>query len=154
MRITNKQKKWIHRFLWILFILYIAILAYFLFFSEQLNRTGGAFEYNLVLFKEIKRGFWCYQNGMRGYFLLNVVMNIIAFMPLGFILPCISRKNRKFLKILIVGFGLTLLIELLQLVLKVGCFDVDDMLLNTIGAVLGFILFKIGQTIGKGRGHV
>lgn len=153
MKWTKNQRLWIHRFAWVLFIIYTAVMAYFLFFSEEFNRTGGSYEYNLVLLKEIKRGFWCLNNGRESYFLINVVMNVAAFMPFGFILPIISSKNRKFLNILILGFELTLMIELLQLFLKVGCFDVDDLLLNTIGAVLGYAMFKICQLIGKDRRH-
>ena len=153
MRVSKTKKMWIHRLMWILFLIYIAAMVYFLFFSEELNRNSGPYEYNLVLLKEIKRGFWCYQNGMKKYFFLNVVMNVVAFMPLGFILPIISPKNRKFLNILALGFELTLLIELLQLFLRVGCFDVDDLLLNTIGAVLGYLLFKICYKLGEGMKH-
>ncbi len=153
MKVSKTKKMWIHRFVWILFLIYIAAMVYLLFFSEELNRNSGPYEYNLVLFKEIKRGFWCYQNGMKSYFFLNVVMNVVAFMPLGFILPIISPKNRKFLNILALGFELTLLIELLQLFLRVGCFDVDDLLLNTIGAVLGYLLFKICHKLEGGMKH-
>ncbi|MDK2808610.1 MAG: hypothetical protein PWP24_1347 [Clostridiales bacterium] len=149
MKKSKKIRSWIRRILWVIFILYLAAMAYFLFFSEQLNRTSGAYEYNLVLFKEIKRGFWCYHNGMKEYFYLNVVMNVIAFMPFGFILPAISPRNRKLINIGLIGFELTFLIELIQLILKVGCFDVDDMLLNTIGAILGYLFFKFCYLLGK-----
>lgn len=154
MRVTKKHKIWIHRMMVGLFLIYIAAMAYFLFFSEQLNRTSGEYEYNLVLLREIKRGFWCYRNGMKGYFLLNVVMNVVAFMPFGFILPIINSKNQKFLNILVLSFEMTLLIELLQLFLRVGSFDVDDLLLNMIGAILGFLLFKVFHKHGKETKHV
>lgn len=143
MKFTTKHKLWIHRFLIVLFMLYIAAMAYLLFFSEQLNRTNGNYEYNLVLLKEIKRGFWCYRNGMKGYFLLNVVMNVVAFMPFGFLLPLIHSGHRKFSHIVFLGFEMTLFIELVQLLLRVGSFDVDDILLNMTGAILGFLLFKL-----------
>lgn len=153
MKVTKKQKTWILRMVWILFLIYLAAMAYFLFFSEQLNRTSGAFTPNLVLFKEIRRSIWCYQNGMKGYFYLNVVMNVVAFMPFGFILPIISPKNRGIFSVTLLGFELTFLIELLQKFLKVGSFDVDDMLLNTVGALLGFLLFKICLRLGSSGKH-
>lgn len=151
MKLTKKQKKWITRIGWVLFAVYIAVLAYFLFFSEALNRVGGSFEYNLTPLKEIKRAIWCYMNGRKDYFYLNAVMNVVAFMPFGFILPVVSPKNRKFVNIAALGFELTLLIEILQLLLRVGCFDVDDLILNTLGAISGYILFAISHRIGKRR---
>ena len=41
-----------------------------------------------------------------------------------------------------IQFELSLLVELLQLVFKVGSFDVDDLLLNTIGGLLGYLVYK------------
>ncbi|MBP3351958.1 MAG: VanZ family protein, partial [Lachnospiraceae bacterium] len=43
-------------------------------------------------------------------------------------------------------------IELSQLFMKVGCFDVDDLLLNTIGGILGFITFLICNVIRRNYG--
>ena len=54
-------------------------------------------------------------------------------------------------------FGLSLAIELIQLVSKVGSFDVDDLMLNTLGGVLGYLTFlcykKCVSFIGKGKNH-
>ena len=50
--------------------------------------------------------------------------------------------NSGFL-ICISGFLLSLTVEVIQLVTKVGCFDVDDMILNTLGAAFGYVLFRI-----------
>lgn len=152
MSLDSKTKRvWIHRIVWVMFAVYIGAMAYFLFFSEELNRDAGSYEYNLELFKEIKRSIWCYNNGMREYFYLNVIMNVAAFMPFGFILPIISSKNRRALNITLLSFELTLTIEILQLLLKVGCFDVDDLLLNTIGGLFGYLLFKVCFRLGRKR---
>ncbi|WP_235912527.1 VanZ family protein [Velocimicrobium porci] len=145
MTFTRKQKKYIRKVTWVLFIIYMMIMAYFLFFSEGLNRSdvGSVYRYNLTLFQEIKRGFWCLRHGSFQYFFLNVVLNVAAFAPFGFILPIISPKNRKFIHIFLLSLELTLTIEILQLVFKVGIFDVDDIFLNTVGGTLGYIAFSI-----------
>ena len=54
-----------------------------------------------------------------------------------------AGKRRSFFKTLFWSFCLTLCVELMQLITKVGCFDVDDILLNTIGGVLGYIVFVV-----------
>lgn len=117
-------------------------MVYFLFFSEHYGRSlDREYRYNLVLFKEIKR-FIRYRRelGLES-FVVNIFGNIFAFTPFGFVLPIISPNNRKFLNIFLLSLEMTLTIELFQLLLKVGTFDVDDIFLNTLGAVLGYITF-------------
>ena len=65
------------------------------------------------------------------------------FLPLGFILPVMHRNMKRFWLVTFLGFALSLTVETIQLVCKVGCFDVDDLLLNTIGSALGYVLFLI-----------
>lgn len=133
----------------ILFILYIAFLLYFLIFSEWYGRTGEMLEYryNLVLFQEIKR-FWVYKEQLGWISFANLFGNVLIFIPFGFFMPMASRYRSFFLTILY-SFGLSFLVEAFQLVTKVGSFDVDDLLLNTIGGVIGYIVFVICNTIRR-----
>lgn len=132
---------------WVLFILYLCLLAYFMFFSESFGRTDTdrEYAYNLVPLKEITRYFRYYRTLGMTLFLINIVGNIAAFMPFGFFLPIISRRSRKWYNTVSFGLVFSLTLETLQLVLRVGSFDVDDMLLNTIGAALGFWVYKLVQ---------
>lgn len=72
-------------------------------------------------------------------FLLNIVGNVVCFMPFGFILPIITRLGERWLNTLLLSFLLTLSIETIQLVFRVGSFDVDDMFLNTVGGAAGYV---------------
>ena len=116
----------------ILFVLYIIFVFYFLLISEIYGRTGEMqeYHYNLVLFQEIKR-FWNYREQL-GIFATatNLLGNVLIFLPFGFFMAMAS-KYRSFLSTLIYSFALSLTIELSQLFMKVGCFDVGDLLLNT-----------------------
>lgn len=128
----------------ILFAGYLFLLAHFLFFSEKYGRTAepdGLYRYNLVLFKEIRR-FWVNRESLGAAAYTNILGNVLAFFPFGFILPVITRRMQSGFLITLSGFGFSLLVELLQLVTKVGCFDVDDLLLNTLGAAAGYLLFR------------
>ena len=128
------------------FLLYIAALIYFLFFSESYGRAGFAereYHYNVVPFREIKR-FWIYREQL-GVF--AVVTNLLGIVPFGFILPLIVRRARGFFLITLSGFALSLFVEVVQLITKVGCFDVDDLILNTLGAAVGYILFAVCHLI-------
>ena len=132
---------------WVLFLMYLCLLAYFMFFSESFGRTDTdrEYAYNLVPLKEITRYFRYYRTLGMTLFLINIVGNIAAFMPFGFFLPIISRRSRKWYNTVSFGLVFSLTLETLQLVLRVGSFDVDDMLLNTIGAALGFWVYKLVQ---------
>ena len=69
---------------------------------------------------------------------LNVLLNIALFIPLGFLLPLLSKPFRKWYAALGAGFGVSLLIELAQLFTGSGMCDVDDLFTNTLGAMLGW----------------
>lgn len=136
-----------------MFGVYIICLIYFLFFAESTGRTfeGRTYHYNLVLFKEIGR-FWKYREsiGMMAV-MLNLVGNVLAFVPFGFFLPVIVRKSRSFFYMIFFSFEFSLIVETLQLISKVGSFDVDDLLLNTIGGVIGYLIFVILNHIRRKR---
>lgn len=133
------------------FVLYIGFIIYFLIFSDWYGRTTTGMEeyhYNLVLLKEIRR-FWEYRDqlGMFAMF-TNLFGNVLIFMPFGFFMPMAS-KYRSFFSTLFWSFSLSLGVESFQLISKVGSFDVDDILLNTIGGVLGYLVFAICAAIRR-----
>ena len=105
------------------------------------------YAYNLEPFKEIRR-FWVYRDvvGLKS-FLLNVIGNIVGFVPAGFFLPIVSRRSKKWYNTFLICFLFSLSVETVQLVFKVGSFDVDDIMLNVTGAVLGYILYRIVQMV-------
>ena len=130
----------------ILFILYLAGLAFFLFFSEKYGRNEvESYSYNLVPFAEIKR-FIQYREvlGKRSV-ILNLIGNVIGFLPFGFILPLLFSEVRRLSTVFLLSLEFSLLVECLQLITRVGSFDVDDLILNTFGGLLGGILFFMGK---------
>ncbi len=143
--LKEMTKKRLKRASWLLFYLYIILLSYFLFFSEHYGRgyVVENYRYNLQFFKEIER-FILYREQL-GFesFIVNILGNILAFAPFGFLLPLLNKRYRGFLKIIFLSLLFSLTIETIQLYLKVGIFDVDDLLLNTVGGLLGYIVFAI-----------
>ena len=133
----------------ILFGLYIVALVYFLFFAEMLGRTNvnRTYHYNLILFKEISR-FIVYrrQLGFKAVF-LNLAGNMFIFAPFGFLLPIMNRRLKGFFQVTLLSLELSLAVETVQLITKVGSFDVDDILLNTLGVVLGYAGFRFFQAL-------
>lgn len=133
----------------ILFILYIAFLLYFLIFSDWYGRTGemSEYHYNLVPFQEIQR-FWNYREMLGWVSYANLFGNVIIFIPFGFFMPMASRY-RSFFLTMSYSLGLSLLVEVFQFISRVGSFDVDDIILNTIGGIAGYILFVVCNTIRR-----
>ena len=132
-----------------LFVAYIGFLIYFLLFSDWYGRSGMTeYHYNLVPFVEIRR-FWEYRETVGAFaWITNLFGNVLIFMPFGFFLPMGSRK-KSFFKTAVSSFELSLAIEVFQLVSKVGCFDVDDLMLNTFGGILGYFCFWICTQISR-----
>ena len=81
--------------------------------------------------------------------LINVAGNVAVFIPLGFALPILFERIHSFVQVLILSFSISLLAETMQLVLRVGCFDVDDLLLNTIGGCIGYAVYRIFRCFWK-----
>lgn len=143
-KVRNKKKS---RLVWrMLFFVYILLLIYFLFFAEWYGRSSQVHlepQYNLIPFLEIRR-FWMYKDqiGLWNVF-LNLAGNVIGFIPFGFILPLLSPELRKGGSVIFYGMTMSVVVEALQLFGRVGSCDVDDVILNTLGAFLGYISFRI-----------
>lgn len=77
--------------------------------------------------------------------LYETILNVVLFIPLGFLWGIISykwSKSWKWFSVLIVGLGLSVIIELLQYYFKKGCVEVDDVIHNTFGCLMGFLIWR------------
>lgn len=80
------------------------------------------------------------QGGLTLHTFVNILGNIIMFMPMGFLLPLLFSNLYSLKKTVAVGFGTSLLIEFTQLFL-IRATDIDDLILNTLGTMLGYLVF-------------
>jgi glycopeptide antibiotics resistance protein len=139
--------------LFLILCLYLAILSKLILFkyiplSEIINHFNFTYdEYhwrsnNFVPFKTIN--FYLFLADINlDIRIENLAGNIIGFMPFGFILPLLAKKFQKLGTVIIHTFCLSLTFELLQLVFEFGSFDVDDLILNTLGGILGYLPIKL-----------
>lgn len=75
--------------------------------------------------------------------IVNVLVNIVLFAPMGFFIPMLFKDKIKNIKqFLLLILAITLSVEILQFLTLSGTFDVDDIILNTIGAVIIYLLMK------------
>ena len=111
--------------------------------------TERTYHYNLMPFKEICR-FWVHRQTLGFWSVtMNLVGNVVAFIPFGMFLPWLFGRCRRLSLTVLFSFEFSLFVEITQLVFKVGSFDVDDLLLNTLGGALGFLGYRIYVLIRK-----
>lgn len=137
MGLTKKQKTWLS----VLFILYLALLVYVLFFSPKFGRTQGNIHgLNLVPLKEIKRFYKGPQSLKNGLFWMNIAGNIAAFFPMGLFVALLAPKRPYGVFALAIVYLSCAVAEILQYVFNVGSFDIDDVILNTVGGLIGILV--------------
>ena len=73
----------------------------------------------------------------------NIILNIMMFVPFGFLLPLVSNKFHVFWKTYLAGFLFTTIIEVTQLLLHSGIFELDDFMNNTVGAMIGYGIYRL-----------
>lgn len=84
---------------------------------------------------------------------IQYLLNIALFVPLGFLLPLLWPQTNKLRYAVLYGFCFSLLIEVSQL-FNIRATDVDDLIMNTAGAVLGYTLYRAGSFItGRDSGR-
>ena len=83
---------------------------------------------------------------------MTYILNIIMFMPLGFLLPLIWKNFRNAKKVVLMGFLMSLAIEICQL-FNIRTTDIDDLMMNTLGAVIGYFIWKLTKRLFKNINH-
>ena len=144
MVVNNSSKK---KILWVCFIAYLLFLSYLLFFSRPFGYAewgDSEYRYNLTLLQEIGRYYNLGVNkGSWTLFWTNVVGNVVVFVPLSIFLRLLVKKCKRVFYTILLCLEFSLFAEIIQLVTKVGSFDVDDLLLNTLGGICGIIVLAI-----------
>ncbi|MDE5778474.1 MAG: VanZ family protein [Lachnospiraceae bacterium] len=127
------------------FFIYMLCLVYFLLLSDGFGRLEGytEYRYNLKPFQEIMR-FVKYRNYIDfTSVVVNLLGNVIAFVPFGALIRWVLNRKIYWYQAVAYTFLFSLCVELLQLVARVGVFDVDDLILNTLGGLVGFWVYYI-----------
>lgn len=146
-----------------LFTFYSAIMIYLLFFWRM---TGGGLsflnapdyaaslsgKFQLIPLKTILdyiRQFntFSLEDPAFGPALINIVGNIVMFVPLGVFLPVLFIKQRRFPIFLLTFVLIIVCVELIQAFTLLGSCDIDDLILNTAGGCIGYLLFNLAGSV-------
>ena len=99
---------------------------------------------NLVPFRTIYGSVYIIVHRTNPYLIpheiISLLGNFALFMPFGYFIPRLFGRYRVFVKFILLTFAVLLSIEILQVLTLRGSFDVDDILLNLAGAVIGFFI--------------
>ena len=148
--LRQRRVDWKRELLLLLWYVNLAVLLRIVFFPRELD--GGRVQpllfdpsslfplrINWIPFKNLL------DYDSRRDLLLNVIGNAAVFIPTGILLPVLFPRCGSFRKTLLYGALLSLCIELLQLPFSVRATDIDDLLLNVLGAAVGYGLFALAR---------
>ena len=136
-----------------IFILYCAVMLWLLFFRSAGWVNGMNYQeqlqhnINLTPLYTIQ-SYWKVvfnrtNDSVLVHCIINLFGNVIVFIPAGYLLPKLWRKQRNYSRFFATCFGIMFFIEALQLFTLLGSFDVDDLILNLAGRTIGFIGFHL-----------
>jgi glycopeptide antibiotics resistance protein len=77
---------------------------------------------------------------------INLIANIAVFVPLGYLIPFVVGRP-SFIKTFIISFAIILGIEIIQFATFLGSADIDDVILNLVGCVMGYAVYKISRAL-------
>ncbi len=153
-----------HTLLWVLFILYALLMLYLLLGQRQARRGfpgyGGTLraDLNLVPFHTIRQYIVFWARGIREgkpadirIAAVNLLGNVVMFVPLGIFLPALWKRLRVFPRFLLCTAALVAAVEITQLFTLLGSCDIDDLILNLFGACAGFGIFRAVRACAKKR---
>ena len=141
-------------FLNIMFYGVMFLYALILFFLLFKKKSVGSFQtINLIPFRTIIDYLFNEDVIVRSFAFSNIMGNIVIFIPLGIYIPLLINKKSIFTNSAIVAL-ISLCVEIVQYILAIGTADVDDIILNTIGGLLGILIFKLVYLIFKDKSKV
>lgn len=142
----QKHIDWKREAVLLLMYINLAVIIRFTFFP--MSKVAGqvqplifdiatAFPFRVNLFPLVN----LFDYDSRRDLLLNVFGNIAMFIPSGIVLPIIYKRLDSFVKVILAGGGISLCIEIIQLPFSVRASDIDDLILNTVGVMLGYGIY-------------
>ncbi|CAM3195318.1 VanZ family protein [Sporolactobacillus spathodeae] len=129
--------------LFIAFISYLGLLLLLTLFTHNYYTYGRSS--NLLLFSSIRL---MLRSGSGLLIAKNVVGNVLLFVPLGVLFPLL-KKNDFFVGTLLLGLGFSLFIEMCQYYFAARIFDIDDLLLNFAGTLIGRLFVTAGRFVTR-----
>lgn len=135
------------------FVLYVIVMLWLLF-GQRIGHTSPYTywerfnsNYNFIPFFTVWEFIQTATNSVRPYLIwqaiINIVGNIVMFVPLGFFIPYFWTKQRPFWRSMLCAAVCIVVVEIVQLFTLLGSCDIDDLILNMLGVVIGYGVYRI-----------
>lgn len=125
--------RWINKIALLFFVVYAGCVFYLTIMGREPNSRS---EILVVPFQRVIQGL---RRGDR-QILNHIILNVVMMVPLGILIPLIHQKLDKFGYAFLGGAMVSIMIETVQLLFRLGECDVDDIIANTLGAILGYLI--------------
>jgi len=150
------------------FFIYLMVFAYLVFFSRSaseeylvhidpfadlhnaIDTDYGVFDFIVALFKEGIQNAFSHIRVVKLEDIAQVYMNIMLYVPMGYLLPYVFAwfRARSNVRPVLACFVISFITENLQLIFRRGFYDMDDLLANTLGGLIGQMLFiSVGYVV-------
>lgn len=133
--------------LWIILLVYLSVVFYFTILSRE---SLDEHKLELLPFKTIVDFLNVDYDSHGQYILREVLLNIGLLMPMGSLLgfpSTLFRAESMLQRVVLWGFLISLMIETIQLITKTGTFEVDDLIYNTLGCAMGYLILPKKKTL-------
>ena len=152
--IKQKQTDWKREAVLLLMYINLAVILRFTFFP--MSKVDGriqplvfdiatAFPFRVNLLPLVN----LFDYDSKRDLLLNVIGNAAMFVPSGIVLPIVYKRLNTFWKVLLAGVVISFCIEIIQLPFSVRATDIDDLILNTIGLIVGYGIYSLIQCVKR-----
>ena len=137
---------------------YCALMAWLLFGRERFEAPMGYWNQVLeninplpfeTIIRFVKVLLYEDSAGLRSHAVINLVGNVVMFLPFGFFPALLWERFRSLWRCVLWGGGIIVCVELIQLFTLVGNCDFDDLLLNVVGIALGYGVFVLVSRKGR-----
>ena len=145
----------------VIFVTYVCLLLYFVvikfngsidrIISIKESRDSGYWNYNLYPFRTIRPYL---ESILNSYAYMNIFGNIVPFVPMGFLIPIISKKYINALITFFISLICIIGIEIFQFITMLGFFDIDDILLNAVGCIIGYGIYAVFKKLFSKQSHI
>lgn len=138
------QTKGFHRRTNFIHMIWVFIFLYYVYLVLETTGIGTIWEIGLYPGMKLQEeiNLIPFRDGIS----LSMILNVVMFMPLGFLLPLLWKEYQSLVRTAIIGFCFSCGIEFCQLFNK-RVSDVDDLLMNTLGAILGWLIWIVFSRI-------
>lgn len=127
-----------NKYLVIVLVIYTALILRLIVFKYPPGITFSTTNANLIPLKTIL-GYLAGEPTWK-IAIRNLLGNIIVLIPFGFLFATLYQKI-KWGRVLLIGLFTGIILELLQVIFKSGILDIDDVILNSLGVIIGYLLF-------------